>query len=270
MRNRYLYIWLILLLVSCEERIDWELDTKEIPVLVVDGTITNEQKQHKVILTKPVTELNQKPEPVSNALVAISNGDSVFMLSEDGRNPGIYLTEPDVKGMPGKIYYLYVKIGNEEFYGGDYMSAVKPMEQLSYHKVEGQENLYELDYKESKDASAMYAYFDWSYLVGESEKESARAFVHYYTLKSIDVNALFKPDRERVFFPAGTIILRRKYSLSGAYQNFLRSLMMETEWKGGVFDVMPANVVSNIKGRAVGFFNASMVVSDTSLVLPLP
>jgi hypothetical protein len=269
MKYKCLYILFFLVLLSCEERTDWELDTKEVPLLVVDGTITNEKKPHRVVLTKPVTELNQKPAPVSGALVAITDGDSVYILTEDGRNPGTYYTEPEVQGVPGKTYYLYVKIGEEEFYGGDYMAPVQDLKPLSYHKIEGYE-LYELDYKESKDASAMYVYFDWSYLVDEAEKESARAFVHYYTLKSIDVNEIFKPTRERVFFPAGTIILRRKYSLSGAYQNFLRSLMMETEWKGGVFDVMPANVVSNIRGRAGGFFNASMVVSDTSLVKVLP
>ncbi len=270
MKHRYLYILFVLFLLSCEERIDWNPDTKEIPLLVVDGMITNERKQHKVILTKPVKSLNQKPGPVSGATVAITDGDSVFILNEDSRNPGMYFTDPDVRGVPGKSYYLYVKVGNEEFYGGDYMAQVEPMKALSYHKIQGQENLYELDYMESKDASAMDVYFDWSYLVDESKKESARAFVHYYSLKSIDVNEIFKPARERVIFPAGTIVLRRKYSLSRVHQEFLRSMMMETEWKGGVFDVMPANVISNIKGRAVGFFSASMVVSDTSLIHPLP
>ena len=45
---------------------------------------------------------------------------------------------------------------------------------------------------------------------------------------------------------------------------------METEWKGGIFDVLQANVNSNIKGNAVGFFSASTVISDTLIIKPLP
>ena len=270
MSYRYLLILFVLFLVSCEERLDWDLESKKITVLVVDGMISNEQKRHKVVLTKPVTELNERPEPVSGALVAISDGDSIYILTEDDRNSGLYLTDSTVRGEIGKAYYLYVKIGDEEFTSLDYMMPVDPLRPFLYHKVKGYENLYEMDYRESRDPSMMHVFFSWSYLVDPGERAGAMAFVHYYSLKSIDVNELFKPDQERVFFPAGTIILRKKYSLSRAHQEFIRSMMMETEWKGGVFDVMPANVISNINGRAVGFFSASAVVSDTTIVHPIP
>jgi len=266
MRYRYILILFVLFLSSCEERVDWDLESENITILVVDGMITNEQKHQRVILTKPVMGLNEKPEPVSGALVAISDGDVVYILTEDNRNPGVYLTDSTVRGEIGKAYYLYIKIGNEEFTGHDYMTAVEPLKPFLYHKVQGYENLYEMYYNESRDPSMMHVYFNWSYLVDPAERATAMAFVHYYSLKSIDVNELFKPDQERVFFPAGTVVLRKKYSLSYAHQVFIRSMMMETEWKGGVFDVMPANVISNITGRAVGFFSASAIVSDTIIV----
>ena len=270
MNYRYLLILFIIFLGSCEERLDWDLESNRISVLVVDGMISNERKQHRIVLTKPVTDLNVKPETVSGGLVVIGDGDTVHVLTEDDQNPGVYLTDPTVRGEVGKVYYLYVKIGNEEFTSLDYMAPVEPLKPISYHKVQGYENLYEMDYKESRDPSMMHVFFNWAYLVDPGERAAAMAFVHYYSLKSIDVNDIFKPDHERVFFPAGTIILRKKYSLSRTHQEFIRSMMMETEWKGGVFDVMPANVISNISGRAVGFFSASSIVSDTTIVYLIP
>ena len=270
MKRALLYMIFVLTFFSCEERINWDLDTQELPLLVVDGIITNERKAHRITLSKPVTALNEIPQPVSGALVALSDGDSVVILREDILNAGNYYTDSTIQGVIGKIYYLYIKIGEEEFNSKAVMYPVDPIQPLSYHKIQENENFYEITYKESTDPSMMKIYMDWSYLVPEEDKEAARAFVHYYTLQSIDVNELFKPDRERVIFPAGTIIIRKKYSLSYNHQEFLRSMLMETEWKGGVFDVLPANVLSNINGRAVGFFAASTVISDTNIIYPLP
>lgn len=271
MRKILPIIGLILVLFSCEERIDWDLQTRKLPVLVVDGMITNERKPHCVSLTKPVTELNQPPQPVSGALVAISDGDSVLMLNEDIARPGYYYTDSTVQGVVGKIYYLYIRINNIEFGARAMMYPVDPLQPLKYHRIAENNNFYELNYRESSDPSMMKVYLDWSHLADQNDKEKAKAYIHYYTLKSIDVNELFKPDRERVVFPAGTFVLRKKFSLSPDYREFLRSMLMETEWKGGVFDVLPANVKSNITGgRAAGFFAASTVISDTSVIMPLP
>jgi hypothetical protein len=45
--------------------------------------------------------------------------------------------------------------------------------------------------------------------------------------------------------------------------------MAETEWRGGLFDVQPGNVRTNLSEGAVGYFSVSAVVADTNLILPL-
>jgi hypothetical protein len=41
---------------------------------------------------------------------------------------------------------------------------------------------------------------------------------------------------------------------------------METEWSGGLFDVQPGNVTTNLTNGALGYFAVCMIVSDTIYV----
>ena len=89
---------------------------------------------------------------------------------------------------------------------------------------------------------------------------------YFYTLSTIDVNKTFAPTKEIIYFPSGTTLIRRKYSLSEKHQEFLRSLLMETEWTGGSFDVQHGNVKTNLSNGALGFFAVCMVLSDSTMI----
>ena len=87
--------------------------------------------------------------------------------------------------------------------------------------------------------------------------EENHALIYHYTLNSVDVNRIFCPDREHVRFPPGTIVYREKESVSRAYEEFLRGMLSETDWRGGVFDVLPGNARTNL-------------VKGPLVILPLP
>jgi hypothetical protein len=72
-------------------------------------------------------------------------------------------------------------------------------------------------------------------------------------LNNIDVNTIFGGDREVICFPSGTTIVRKKYGLTESHQSFLRSMLMETDWSGGIFDVQHGNVETNLSNGALGF-----------------
>jgi hypothetical protein len=74
---------------------------------------------------------------------------------------------------------------------------------------------------------------------------------------------MFKPPQEQIRFPPGTIIFREKESVNGWYGEFLRGLLSETDWRGGMFDVLPGNARTNMQGEAIGFFTAADVLRDT-------
>jgi hypothetical protein len=90
--------------------------------------------------------------------------------------------------------------------------------------------------------------------------------VVFYDLKTVDVHEAFKPDQEVVYFPRNSIVIRRKYSVSPRYKGFLRSMLSETRWRGGAFDVQRENVSTNLSAGAVGFFAVCSVVADTTVV----
>ena len=67
MRNSYLYIILLLLLVlpGCEKQYNWDIKGDGAVRLVVDGIITNELKAQKIILTRTNQDLNTPSVPAS-------------------------------------------------------------------------------------------------------------------------------------------------------------------------------------------------------------
>ena len=260
---------LMVFLMSCEEKIDWPLDTNEPKVIVVEGVLTNERKAHEVKISRPMADINGTPLPVSGAFVAIFNKDTAVSLREV--QPGRYLTDPTVRADSGKLYRLYILYQGKEYYGDSYMVPVDSLKRLSYHQVPGREFWYELNFKETNRPSMVEYRLNWSHLPGfrNLPAEQTRARIVYYTVKSIDVNKIFKPAKERVPFPVGTRVYRRKYSMNPSQEDFIRTLMAETEWRGGLFDVQPGNVRTNLSEGAVGYFSVSAVVADTNLILPL-
>jgi len=69
-----------------------------------------------------------------------------------------------------------------------------------------------------------------------------------------------------VRFPPGTIVHREKESVNALYGEFLRGVLSETDWRGGMFDVLPGNARTNLAGDAIGFFTASDVIRDTVVI----
>lgn len=261
-----IYLVLFLLFLSCEEEKEWYLHTENLPVIVVDGILTNEKRAHEIRLTRPVTEMNQTPEPVSGAVVAVFDGSKVYILQEDNVKPGLYKTIPEFRALYGKRYMLYINFQDQEYTANASMKPVTPFKPMNILPVGG---LFKIELQESDEPAMVEVYLDWSHLPGYKDKstDETQAKLVFYSLKSVDVNEMFKPEKETILFPGGTRILRKKYSLSDDHQKFLRTMLSETEWKGGVFDVLPGNVYTNLSDGAVGFFAVSTVIFDSTVVM---
>lgn len=262
------YLLIILICLSCEEKIIWDLDTKNTDLLVVEGMITNENIQHQIRLTRPVTKLNALPEPVSGATVVIFETDTSMVLKENPVGSGIYLTD-SMRAVFGKVYTLSIIIGEKEYTAQANMVPVTPLDTLEYSPVSGTERYYQMKFSDSDEPSVTEYLLDWSKVDGYTDSDSCRAKIIYYSLNTVDVGEIFKPEKEQVFFPVGTVIYRRKYSMNESHAAFIRTLLSETEWRGGVFDVQPGNVQTNLSEGAVGYFAASTVVQDSTIILPL-
>ena len=254
-----------LLALSCTKQVDWELNYQEADLLVVEGRITDEAGPHEVRITFPVYEMNGIPEPVSGAEVEINDGNTIHVLPEDPERAGIYLTPPGFAGELNHYYQLRIRYGTKRISAVTHMVEVTPFQDMYLYLAQEDPPLLGAVISDSDVPAIVRMELDWSDVQGyEDEPDSAtHAVVYHYTLHGVDVNKLFKPAQEQILFPPGTRVFREKESVNPWYGEFLRGVLSETDWRGGMFDVLPGNARTNMQGEAIGFFTAAEVIRDT-------
>ncbi|MBI5217299.1 MAG: DUF4249 family protein [Bacteroidia bacterium] len=273
MKKYLLFILTAFFILACEKRIDWQLPDGNNNYIVVDGTITDEQKIQTIKITRPVTRLNDKPEPITGAVVKVSVEDSVFVFTETPVNSGIYKSNNVFLAVLGKTYTLYIYYDKKEYTALASMVSTSRFKTLKYAKNKNDE-LYHIEYiagpYNSSKSSMWEVLLDWSYVHGYEtiNPDSCKATLYSYTLPTLDVSEIFSPDIQRISFPAGTIITERRYSLTPEHTEFFRALLCETNWRGGLFDSSPANVPTNLSKGAIGFFGVCEVIEISITVEP--
>jgi hypothetical protein len=271
MRIIVLLVFVLISAVSCQKQTTWQLKEGNHDFIVIDGMLTDEAKAHIVKISKPVLNINESALPVSNAIVTITDGDSTYILIEQPLSSGVYKTKNNFAAVMGKIYTLNISTEGKIYKATAAMTASSYFKTLRYSK-NSNDNLYRITWVAnaySPQKPAMYEILiDWSGVSGyESlDPESCKAKLYYYTLPTLDVTQIFAPELEKVSFPIGTIITETKYSISSEHASFVRALLLETNWKGGLFDSAPSNLPTNISNGAVGFFSVCSVVSISIVV----
>jgi hypothetical protein len=253
---------LILSLFACEEFTDWKTKPDGV-YIIIDALITNELKNQEVYIYTSVDTLNGIPEPISGVNIKILSGSSEIAFTETTPQSGKYVSIQPFSVAAGIEYKLIVEYNGIHDTASSEVVAITPLEPIDI--VPYQDN-YRLTYSESSSPSMMEVYYDWS-----SQQDfctshgSCYAAEIFYILKNIDASSMFAPDKEIITFPQGTTIIRKKYSLNSEHQEFLRSLLLETEWRGGAFDIEPGNVRTNFKHGTLGWFGTTMVLVDTTI-----
>ncbi|HOY32400.1 MAG TPA: DUF4249 family protein [Bacteroidales bacterium] len=264
------YLFLLTCL-SCEKKTEWPIQGMDSSRLVVDGMITNEIKAHSIRLTRTVNALNLPPDAVSGAGVIISDADSSWFLMEQPGHAGVYTTKNSFSAKPGTRYTLLVTVDGVVYSAKTIMRPNTPLTLLRYVK-NANDNLYRITWVANPYNAvhpAMYEILlDWSHVPGYAglPPDSCKAHLYYFSLPTIDVSQVFAPEMEKIYFPKGTKIIERKYSLNEEHVEFIRAMITETCWKGGLFESAPADVPTNISNDALGFFAACHVISDSMTV----
>jgi len=255
-------------MTACEEKIDWDYSENNLKIMAVESIITNENKKHTVKLTLVRINPNQDALPVTDAIVRVSLAGNNYEFEHDPLNPGCYLSKHPFIDVIGTLVNLHIIHDGIEYSGSDNMIPVSPMLRASFRKLDN-EDMYEIIHSSSvfnSNEQAMWEIFiDWSFLpeYQNIEPDSCKARLFFYDLKNIDVGQIFSPPKKPLKFPKGAQVSQSKYSLSNEHAEFRRSLLLETEWRGGMFDVSPGMVYTNIDNDAVGFFGASSVIRDS-------
>lgn len=255
------YIAFLLVLVACEQKTDWDIHEGE-PFLVADCIITNELKNHDFYLYWSSAELNHTPEGYSGATVELNDGSNKIIFTGDPVNPGRYVSVIPFIATAGIKYSMVVKYAGFSDTAFASMTGVSPLEEL---QTGASDEYYHYVFNPASPAYMLEVYYDWSdnaaYCAQYGACDASEVF---YSLHNIDVGKIFAPDKQIIRFPHSTRIIRRKYSLNEDHQAFIRSLLLETEWRGGFFDTEQGNVPTNFGHGLRGWFGACTVVSDTT------
>lgn len=260
MKKGLAIIWFVLLLVSCEEVTDWDQQGTFTPRLVVDGMVTNQQGYSYVKLSLPVTASGEIPRTVSNAEVFISTGDSLVPFTEDMTEPGTYRPDPSMRAVIGRIYHLEISFENFSFTASAGMIPVAPFSPFLYNADDDKAGYYRINPTDTNNPTMLRYTVEW---VDDQSGQEVKSIFYHYTLSTIDVNQFFKPGQQSLSFPGNARIIREQYSLSPDHEQYIRSLLSETEWKGGWFDVLPGNLHTNLSRGGTGYFAASSMLVDT-------
>jgi hypothetical protein len=248
--------------MSCEEVIDWDLPISANSELVIEAIVTNEEINQEIRLTLSHSNINDDPIGVTDAVVQVtSDTEMIDFILIDGEK-GLYRTKVPFAASKDVTYHLMVRWNGIEYQASSQLSFVSALDPIVFSSV-GQDSLTleEIGSIYHPLEQSMYKVnISWDHLV---PSESSRAQMLFYTFKTIDGSQLLPPEKEKVFFPPGSIVTVRKFGLNPDFASYLRTLVLETEWQGGAFDEASSSLVSNISSHAHGFFSVTAVVSTT-------
>ncbi len=266
-RHKTLLFWFLLLLTACETEIDWSPQAELKGGVVVEAVLTDEYKHQEIHLSKPDNYLNANTLPISNAVITLhAAGHQVDFLPAP-QQPGTYISEVPFAAVVNVDFHLDILLDGKTYSARARMIPVRPQPPVRYARTAYPDSIKLVPPAFfSLEEQAMHEYIiDWSHLNPEG-KTSAK--VIFYTFNSIDVSQITPPDKKEVFFPEGSIITYRKYSLTNDFANYLRALVAESRWQGGVFSETSDNLPTNISNGGLGFFAVSAVKTrvDTASV----
>jgi hypothetical protein len=262
---------LFLALSACEKQTDWSLQESKLHAVVVDGIITDEVRTQSLRLTYSTDTLNEVPLPVVGAQVIVSSNGNIYQFHESIADPGNYKSDSQFAGLPGQEYSLLVTDSNQVYSAKARMgSGIGNSFTFTYVRNTST-NLFQ--FNSGPDAyttltPAMYELIlDWSNVPGyqDADPDSTHARLYYYALTTLDVSELFAPAKEKISFPAGTLIIERRYFLTNEYAAYIRALLLETTWQGGYFSSATANMPTNLSNGAMGYFAASQVTTQIEI-----
>lgn len=113
MKLHFYISFMFLFAISCIDEIDFKAETLE-SALVVEATITNEDKVQEIILSRTFAFEEDGPSPETDATVIIETNQGVFTFQE--AEPGIYLSEVVFSAQENIEYQLKITTSNGSIY----------------------------------------------------------------------------------------------------------------------------------------------------------
>jgi hypothetical protein len=263
--------------ISCTERIDIRLDNTYTR-LVVEGYVTTDTMAHKVKLSLTSDYFfNKPPVMVTNAVVTISYGPYIEVLTES--EAGIYKTDSSFYGVPGITYTLSITL-NESVNGFTQYSAIstlKPVADidslgLAWYPDWGPEGIWEVRaYLQDPPEENYYrillsrnstlltdTLYEW-YITDDT-------FFNGNYVNGAGVGYLVQDYHDQNVSPGDTITVEFN-GIEGSFADFIMEAQTEIWGSNPLFSGPSANIKGNISNGAIGYF-AAISAKRASITVP--
>jgi len=286
--KRLMSLMLIALgLFSCTEDMDVKLDSGETR-LSVEANINSDLKKHQVKL-KETSDVffNEDAVTVNDAVVTINDGTTTYNYIET--EPGIYESEIEFAGQPGKTYSLSInnvdinKDGNmEEYLASSSMHEPYAIDSIKLHYDPEYESydededegpfwllsLYMQDAVDTKDYYAFACRIN-DVIVSDTITEIVVQKDTYFNgeqTKGVDVGEFNQNKSDEIIEDMDKITLET-YAIDKDYYDFV-SQLQEMDGEQSMFSGPPGNIKTNISNGAIGFFSVYSITRTTIIHKP--
>ncbi len=285
--NLIIVILSVFLFCSCDmySNIDEEnipgYEQKVEKTLFVQGVITS-KLEYQFINLSTSFDLGELPDTVSNAVVKVTVGDSVYNfiestlhnnIPENLQKSGLYVSENKISGKVGCVHTLSVCYKGENFFASDSMVSVSDFNfegNVIPNIFNSMGNMKELVFGGIRFAQEESFIIEWEWFtfwgVDESgvvnkQKNAKSYYFTDYTSPNIASDSEGYLSEKAADPTIDSMVTATKMSISEEYSNYLIQTMNATLWNNSLFSPTPANVVSNVSNNGLGFFAACDVVS---------
>jgi len=287
------FVYLFLLL-SCEN-FYYEDISEIVPIssnlnettIIVNGSITSENKFHSLTLTKPMSLNSMNPDSISGAHVYLVIETDTFEYQESiyhnygdivFRQHGTYISKDSISGKPNCLHSLHIEYKDKVYIASDTMIKVKPLN-LSELKFYYQPDLFESSTPYFKDKiilNILCHHFGYKqpniYQIITVDKYLNKKMIStVYHHNNIDPQGVLSEWNKILAIWTGIndSVWIIKHSISQPYENFLIDVFKETEWKTGFFSEVSANPSSNVTNGGMGYFYASDIYKKSIPIIEL-
>lgn len=276
------YLLALLLIASCTERIDIELDSTY-RRLVVQGAVTSDSVRHRVLLTTSSDYFSNMASPqVSGAVVDISFDNQSHRLVENPFYPGLYETPEAFRGVIGTTYELDIRQVDvnedglfEEYHAESTMRGGAELDDLALRYfstpvVNGYQVLMWASHPvEQRDWFGFRIWKNGVLLTDSLSTYTVLAddlFNSGY-LPGFPVGFLSDDDPRQRVNPGDTVIFELE-SIDQAYYDFINDAQLEIIGNIPLFSGPPANIRSNLNNGGMGIFAAYSILRAATILEP--
>jgi hypothetical protein len=247
--------FLLSVLTACEEvvSIDYKTSSSQI---VIEGNIYDEAGPYTIRISKSVAMDDPSIyPPVTGATVTINDhaGNAEVLAETDS---GIYQTST-LQGIPGRTYTLTVSTGGQTYTANSTMPSAVEIDTIYSSKIDGTEmHQINVNFTDPADTKNYYRLVD--IVNGKSLGNDLVASDELSQGKKIEGTLVYGKDDLKV---GDTFTLWLETVDKGVYTYFNTANLSDQN------SATPANPISNISNKALGYFNAC-ALRKKSIVIP--